>query len=61
MNENDAELTCDYCLKKSGSSSGGWSKINKAGITACPNCLLGHWEELKEAFLADNLNVEYFT
>lgn len=60
-NEIDAELKCDYCHKKSGNPPSGWCKINKAGITVCPACLLGHWDELKETFLADNLNVEYLT
>jgi hypothetical protein len=60
MNEIDTELTCDYCLEKSGNPPTGWCKINKAGIIVCPDCLLGHWDELKEALLADNLNVEYF-
>ena len=61
MNENDTELTCDYCHKKSGSPPEGWCKINKPGITVCPGCLLARWDELKEALLADNLNVEYLT
>jgi len=59
MNEIDAELRCDYCLKKSGNPQG-WCKINKVGITVCPNCLLGHWGELKEAFVNDKLNTKYF-
>ncbi len=59
MEIGDAKLTCDYCLKKSGNPPNGWCKINKVGITVCPNCQLGHWEELKKAFLNDNLNIEY--
>ncbi|NIO21232.1 MAG: hypothetical protein GTN76_10955 [Candidatus Aenigmarchaeota archaeon] len=59
MDEIDIELRCDYCLKKSGNPQS-WFKINKPRITVCPDCLLGYWDELKEALLADNLDVEYF-
>ena len=60
MKSNDTGLTCNYCLKKAGNPPQGLYKINKTGITTCPDCLLAHWDELKEAFLADNVNVEYF-
>jgi len=60
MGIGDAELTCDYCLEKSGNPPSGWCEINEVGITVCPDCLSGNWEELKEAFLNDNLNINHF-
>jgi hypothetical protein len=59
MKEVDTELMCDYCHTKPGNLPGEWYKIDKTGKIVCPDCVLSHWDELKETLLADYVKVKY--